>query len=278
MREVARMNAFEVLAQDPDPAVVTDADARERMKATGKPWKIRHTASGIVMLLVPPGVFEMGSAEGEQGRKDDELRHRCTIDRPFYLARTEVSQREWKQVFPEDELRDEDPAKPVDSVSWLDCLNFCSKTRGALRLPSEAEWEYACRAGSTAAYSFGSVINSDEVRCVGFAEGRGATVDCGTLPANAWGFHEMHGNLAEWCQDGYERYPVAGTQLPLDGGPEAFDGHLAEWDGNRGRPMMPRVRRGGHWDTDPLDCRSASRDRDSPGAGDQYVGFRLATH
>jgi formylglycine-generating enzyme required for sulfatase activity len=220
----------------------------------------------------------MGSAEEEQGRGTDEARHPCTIDRPFYLARTEVSQREWKLVFPEDELRDEDPAKPVDSVSWFDCLLFCGKIRGALRLPSEAEWEYACRAGSTGAYSFGGTIEPDEVRCVGYADDRGMTVQCGSLPANAWGFHEMHGNLAEWCQDGYERYPVARTQLPLDGGLEAFDGALGEWDGNRGRPMMPRIRRGGHWDTDPADCRSASRDRDHPASGDLYVGFRLATY
>ena len=202
--ETKRMNAFEVLAQHPDPAVVTDAAARERIKATGKPWKIKHTASGIVMLLCPPGEFLMGSTE--KHRQSGEVQHRRVIRKAFYLSKNEVSKAEWRSIagsnmggFKGDDL-------PVESVSWnVIHEDFLAASRGFFRLPSEAEWECACGSGTTTAYSFGDTITKDQ-SC--FQSGN--PVACGSLSANPWGFREMHGNIWEWVADAWASYPAEG--------------------------------------------------------------------
>jgi serine/threonine protein kinase/formylglycine-generating enzyme required for sulfatase activity len=253
--ETRRMNAYDVLAQDPDPAVVTDADARERIKATGKPWKIRHTVSGIVMLLVPPGEFMMGSPEGEKGRDNDETLHRCVIGSGFYLAAREVSWDEWLALVGDRPWAIEQSALPVASVSWDEIhAMFIDSSRGFFRLPSEAEWEYACRSGTTTAYSFGDQIAESEARF-----GSSGPSDCGSFPANAWGFHDMHGNVWEWVQDSYDDYPVARAlgQPAVSGGPI-------------------RVLRGGGWLNDVSDCRSAIRLDSSPWYANSRDGFRVA--
>ena len=259
-RAEARMNAFEVLARDPDPAVVTDAAARERIKSTGEPWKIRHEASGIVMLLVPPGEFMMGSPKTEPNRSDDETQHRRTIRRAFYLSQTEVSKAQWRAMvgretvpgsFDGDDL-------PVESVSWNMVKNqFIASSRGAFRLPSEAEWEYACRAGTTTAYSFGDAITKEQARFdVDFDVGPAA---CGSLPANPWGFHEMHGNVWEWVEDVYADYPETG------GTEEAVTTGGAD-----------RVLRGGSWFIDSNDLRASDRGNFSPVFVNFGIGFRVA--
>jgi formylglycine-generating enzyme required for sulfatase activity len=272
-RATARMHAIEVLAQDPDPTVVTDAAARERIKATGKAWKIRHTASGIVLLLVPDGGFTMGSPVGEPLRSEDERQHRRTIGRPFYLAETEVSNAQWRAIMGDvrnSETSFVDPDLPVDSVSWDEIHEkFIPATRGFFRLPSEAEWEYACRAGTTSAFSFGPTISTDQVNFNGVLEFGGPRrgefrqrpVPCGSLPANAWGFHEMHANVEEWVEDRLANYPA-------DGGDE--------------RPAPPpyvslsRVLRGGHWSNDAGEIRSALRSAAPPGFSSFDIGLRVA--
>jgi formylglycine-generating enzyme required for sulfatase activity len=256
MREVARMNAFEVLAQDPDPAVVTDAAARERIKATGKPWKIRHTASGIVMLLCPPGEFLMGSPEAEKFRGTNEVQHKRVIRKAFYLSQNEVSKAEWRAVAASDPGDFKGDDLPVENVSWDGIRDkFIQPSRGFFRLPSEAEWEYACRAGTTTAYSFGDTITKEQA-C--FDSGK--PVACGSLPANPWGFHEMHGNVWEWVEDAYGDYPKeGGTEEPArsaEGGP-AY-----------------RVLRGGSWYDGTNGVRSSNRY--TPGLTYYYNGFRVA--
>ena len=271
--ETKRMNAFEVLAQDPDPAVVTDADARERIKKTGKPWKIRHTASGIVMLLVPSGEFMMGSTSMEMLRSEDEVLHRRIIRSAFYLSECEVSEAEWAAVtgyrgreVPKAEEPGvfgqakfpplSHPDRPMLSISWFDVHRlFISACRGAFRLPSEAEWEYACRAGTVSAFCFGDRIKRSQA-C--FAAGR--VDDCRSLPGNPWGFHEMHGNASEWVQDAYAEYPV-GTAVESP----SFGAEVAQ-----------RVCRGGSWNDSERYVRSANRGHSDPGRVTFTIGFRVA--
>jgi formylglycine-generating enzyme required for sulfatase activity/serine/threonine protein kinase len=257
MREVARMNAYEVLAEDPDPAVVTDADARGRIKATGKPWKIRHTASGIVMLLVPPGEFLMGSPETEKKRSSNEVQHKRTIRKAFYLSQYEVSKAEWKMMTGKDAGYFKGDALPIESMSWNDIQeDFVAPSRGFFRLPSEAEWEYACRAGTTTAYSFGDTITTKQARF----DARDGPVACGRFPANPWGFHDMHGNVWEWVEDVHAGYPK-------DGGTE---------EAARTAEVRDRVLRGGSYSSVTNDLRSSIRNHYPPGNTFTNYGFRVA--
>jgi formylglycine-generating enzyme required for sulfatase activity len=255
--ETKRMNAFEVLAQDPDPAVVTDAAARERIKATGKPWKIKHEVSGIVMLLVPSGEFLMGSPETEKDRLRNEVQHKRVIRQAFYLSQNEVSRAEWRAIAGSDPGAFKGDDMPVESVSWENIHDkFVRPSRGFFRLPSEAEWEYACRAGTTTAYSFGDTITKEQA-CFGNQK----PVACGSLPANAWGFHEMHGNIWEWVEDAYA------DEYPKGGGTE---------EAARTAEGGARVLRGGGWYDDASNCRSAGRFFNAPGSSSIIFGFRVA--
>jgi serine/threonine protein kinase len=257
--ETKRMHAYEVLAQDPDPAVVTDADARERIRATGKPWKIRHTVSGIVMLLCPPGEFLMGSPETERHHRNNETQHKRVIRSAFYLSQFEVSEAEWRAIAGKDAVsffKGDD--RPVGSVSWtMIHAEFLAASRDFFRLPSEAEWEYACRAGTTTAYSFGDTITKEQARI----DAENGPASCGKFPSNRWGFHDMHGNVWEWVEDVYAEYPK-------DGGTEEAVA--------TGEQHADRVLRGGSWYyySDPV--RSSDRDYGAPGVTVGSAGFRVA--
>ena len=240
----------DVVAADPDPAVVTDAAARKRMTATKLPWKVRDRKTGIVMLLCPPGEFMMGSPASEVGRSDDEAPHRVPITKAFYLSETEVTQESWQKVMGANPSGFKGANNPVEQVSWNDCQSFCRSS--GLRLASESEWEYACRAGTTTAYSFGAGITKQQAN---FDATR--TVACGSLPANQWGFREMHGNAWEWCEDGYETSASA-TQ-------DAAKGNTAS-----------RVLRGGSWDFNSGNVRSSYRYGNSPDYASDDIGFRVA--
>jgi formylglycine-generating enzyme required for sulfatase activity/serine/threonine protein kinase len=264
------MQKFTVLAQEPDPEIVTDALVREKIKATGKPWKIRHDVSGIVMLLVPPGDFTMGSPKTEPERLKDgrEEEIPCSIRRAFYLSEREVSQEEWLRVMPENpSYFDEDLRNPVEGVSWRDCQAFCKASNGFFRLPSESEWEYACRAGTTTPFSFGENITTDQANYDGNApyngaakgEDRRSTVPGGSLPANPWGFREMHGNVWEWCQDAMN-----------------LEASKTEVAATTDKPKGVRVLRGGSWMLNAALIRSALRAFKHPGIGGDAVGFRVA--
>jgi serine/threonine protein kinase/formylglycine-generating enzyme required for sulfatase activity len=242
--ETRRVTAFEVLEAEPDPAIVTDQKAYKRIKAIGKPWKIRHVASGIVMLLVPHGEYLRGPF--------DQLRRRYVFE-PFYLSQREVSKAEWRAMvgtdiggFAGDEL-------PVEQVSWnLVQSRFLSAARGALRLPFADEWEYACRAGTTTLFSFGDTIDAEQV-CFRST----SPVACGSLPANPWGFHEMHGNVAEWIDDTYEdpSYDPAVQVSPR---------------------AMPQSIRGGSWGAEASDAQSWYYVGGLPDVASSQIGFRVA--
>ena len=236
-----------VLRVDPDPNVVTDAEARSKIVASGWPWRVEDKASGLVLLLVPPGEFMMGSPASEAERGSDEEQHRRRITQAFYLGETEVTQAAWERVMRNNPSRFQGSSNPVEQVSWGDIQPFLQKT--GLSLPSEAQWEYACRAGTTTPFSFGATLTAQQANF-----GGGQTVPVGTLGKNAWGFADMHGNVWEWCADGYEAYPSDGaTEAPAAG--------------------ASRVLRGGSWFDGPANCRAANRNSLEPAFRDDLLGF-----
>jgi formylglycine-generating enzyme required for sulfatase activity len=241
----------EVVRQDPDPAVVTDAAGRARMIATRLPWKVRDRKTGIVMLLCPPGEFVMGSPVDEQGRGSNERQREVSIEQAFYLSEAEVTQAQWARVMEKNPSRGEGLGNPVNSVFWSECQSFCQLS--GLRLPSEVEWEFACRAGTTGAYA-------GDLKSMGwFNDGSGGAKEHPVkqkLP-NPWGFYDMHGNVIEWCQDTYDLNAV-GTQAAASANSPAH------------------VIRGGGWFQRSDECRSASRDSYSDRRREVMFGFRVA--
>ena len=222
---------------------------------------------------IEPGTFWMGSPEDEPGRESNEgPRHKVTISQGFWLADTACTQALWQAVMGNNPSSfNDDPQKPVEQVSWHDVQAFLKRLQSLLPgcqvdLPSEAEWEYACRAGTTTPFSFGANINPQQVNYYGEnpypggekGEYRGKTLSVKSLPANRWGLYEMHGNVREWCKDGQRTYDEQAQIDPL--GPMTGD-------------VLPRVLRGGAWDDDAGWARSALRDADRPDIADDYVGF-----
>ncbi len=227
---------------------------------------------GLEMVVVPGGRFLMGAPEGE-GYDDERPRHEVSVE-PFLLGRYPVTQAEWERLMGPPPSRFRGGRLPVDGVSWRLAREFCRRlsaaTGRAYRLPSEAEWEYACRAGSTGPFCFGDTLTTDLANYTGaFVYGRGAigvyrhtTTAVGCLPPNAFGLCDMHGNLWEWCADAWhDRYEGA----PSDGAP---------WEADPG--SVCGVLRGGSWHDEPASCRSAVRLRYRRSEGDELVGFRVA--
>jgi formylglycine-generating enzyme required for sulfatase activity/serine/threonine protein kinase len=220
---------------------------------------------GMQLKLIPAGTFSMGSANGDS---DEQPVHEVTISRPYYLGVTEVTNGQWQAVMRDVPSKWKNADLPVESVSWEDAATFCNRLSSlpaerragrVYRLPTEAEWEYACRAGTTTAYSFG-----DDKSLLGdFAwypgnSGR-QTHPVGQKRPNAWGLYDMHGNVWEWCSDLYGDYAAGAVRDPA--GPAT--GSL-------------RVLRGGSWSYSAGRCRSAFRGRGNPSNRDSRVGFRLA--
>ena len=168
---------------------------------------------GMVFRKIPAGDLLMGSPLDEPGREDQEGQHEVHISRSFWLGAFEVTQREWQLVMGNNpsHFRGGDEKRPVEEVTWFEVRDFLARLSKqspghTFRLPTEAEWEYACRAGTTTAYSTGSALHHDQAN---FAEsvadsaaGKGQTTAVGSYPPNAWGLHDMHGNVWEWTQDG----------------------------------------------------------------------------
>jgi len=245
----------EILDRDPDPAVVTDPATRRAITESGHPWRVRHKSSGIEMLLVPGGTYLRGSpASDGEAFSDERPQHQVTISKPFYLGRYEVTQAQWNKVTGINPSRLKGDKRPVEDVSWNYAQSFVTKI--GLRLPTEAEWEYACRAGITEP-------RYGDLGAIAWHEGNSEeqTHDVGGKQANPWGFHDMIGNVWEWCEDGYEenayeRYVVGATD------PFVVVG-------------SSRVVRGGSWDDETGSCRSADRSRVDP-TNRFSCGFRVA--
>jgi uncharacterized protein (TIGR02996 family) len=239
---------------------------------------------GLQLVLVPAGRFLMGSPDNEAHRDPDEGPVReVEISRPFYLGRCQVTQREYEAVTGENPAcfsatYKGGPEHPVENVSWPDAESFCQrlsalpeekKAGRTYRLPTEAEWEYACRAGTTTAFAFGPVLTSDQANF----DGRhpygdvphGAylqrTTVVGSYAPNAFGLCDMHGNVREWCADWYDENYYTRAQPTDPPGPE------------RGET---KVQRGGSWAADGMLCRSGSRVRNLPDERNSIFGFRVA--
>ncbi|HXF41338.1 MAG TPA: formylglycine-generating enzyme family protein, partial [Blastocatellia bacterium] len=234
----------------------------------------------LEMVEIPEGSFTMGSPKAEQGSSYDERPQREVTISPFHIGKFAVTQAQWRVVagWPEagrelnpDPSRFKGDARPVENVSWEDAVEFCARlsreTRKLYRLPTEAEWEYACRAGTTTPFAFGETITPAIANYDGNfpygdvpkGEVREGTIAAGILGlANEFGLYDMHGNVWEWCQDRYGPYE-AGTAIdPL--GPSS---------GRR------RVLRGGSWNSFADGCRSACRINYVPGFRYLNFGFRV---
>jgi formylglycine-generating enzyme required for sulfatase activity len=216
--------------------------------------------SALEMVLIPPGSFLMGSPEDEPGRMSDEgPRHRVTLTRGAWLGTCPVTQAQWQAVMGDNPAHFHGAHRPVEQVSLADCWAFCAelgrRTGRAFRLPAEAEWEYACRAGTTTPYHFGSAISGDLASFEG--QWGEQTTPVGQFTPNAWGLYDMHGNVWEWCGDRKRWY-----------------GHAEATDPYQGETGVP-VARGGAWVSEPWLCRSACRWGD-PGRRHSFLGFRLA--
>ena len=229
----------------------------------------------LEMVYVASGSFDMGSPIQEIGRCDDELLHRVNLTRGFWLGKYPVTQRQWESVMGFNPSYYKGLGNPVEMVSWYDCQKFIAKCNqelqkefgGQVRLPTEAEWEYACRAGSRGAYGDTGKLGD---RCTGKLDDMGwydntffgfglKTKEVGLKSSNVWGFYDMHGNVWEWCQDWYGAYSTGVVTNPI--GPASGDG---------------RVLRGGGWCTNARSCRSAYRGWYKPGYPCNDSGFRLA--
>jgi len=225
----------------------------------------------IELVLVPAGSFMMGSPPDEPERKGDEgPRHRVTITRPFYMAATEFTQGQYLALFGKKPRRWKGPDYPVTQVNWYEAMDICrelSRRTGLLfRLPTEAEWEYACRAGTTTPFNFGSTITTDQANYDGksvYPGGRAgpyrdAPVPVRSFPPNAWGLFEMHGNVWEWCLDWKGPYPRQEQTDPT--GPA--NGHT-------------KVVRGGGWSSRAGYLRSACRYSYRPIVANNGFGLRV---
>ena len=231
---------------------------------------------GIKLMLIPKGKFLMGSSESEEKRDKDETQHEVTISQNFYMGSTEVTQAQWQKVMRNKPSNFKGDELPVERISWEEAVTFCKrlsempeekKAGRKYRLPTESEWEYACRAGTTTPYHFGSQLNGRQANCDGTVpygtETKGPylekTSPVGTYPANTWGLCDMHGNVWEWCSDWFGGYSGSVTD---PSGPATGS---------------YRVCRGGGWnDVDAVYCRSANRDGFVPSDRNVCLGFRLA--
>jgi len=234
----------------------------------------------LELVWINPGSFMMGSPLGESARDEDETQHRVTLTKGFWLGKYEVTQAQWQQVMGSNPSYSKNAGgkAPVENVSWNDCKDFLQKlngkgVEGTFRLPTEAEWEYACRAGTTTRFGFGE--NDGDLHRYGnycersctedyswkdkdHSDGHDKTAPVGSLKPNAWGLHDMHGNVWEWCQDWYGDYPSGSATDPAG----VSSG-------------SSRVLRGGSWFLSAGLCRSARRYGIEPSYRFSLSGLRV---
>jgi formylglycine-generating enzyme required for sulfatase activity len=244
----------DVLVEAPDPKIVTDPATRERLSATGFPWRVMDRTTGIEMVLIPSGEYMRGASPGDSEAFNDELpAHEVVITKSFYLGVYEVTQGEWERLMGSNPSHFKGARLPVESVSWNDTQEFLGKSKG-LRLPTEGEWEYACRAGTTGS-RYGDL---DQVAWYRRNSGNTTHAIGGKQP-NGFGLHDMLGNVWEWCSDCYGAYP-GGSQVDPSG---PSSGQF-------------RVCRGGSWFDCDRFCRASPRLYCGPAARNHSLGIRVA--
>ena len=270
-------------------------EARRRQKETaralGVPVEKTVDLGGGVKLelvLIPAGEFMMGGEDSpeEVARKsggievqlgwsrNEQPQHKVRITKPFYMAKHEVTQEQWERLIDKNPSERKGAKNPVDAVSWDDCQKFVKRLNGlgkkttTWRLPTEAEWEYACRAGTATAFHTGGTLSTDEANYDGrrtYGDGkkgeyRATTTAVGTFKPNAFGLYDMHGNVLEWCTDRYKKDYYKHSPKDDPSGPATGEF---------------RVLRGGSDFLDPAYCRSAYRYYNEPDLGNCNFGFRV---
>jgi len=233
------------------------------------------------MIWIEPGTFLMGSPEDELGRYDNEVQHEVTLTRGYWLGKYEVTQAQYEAVTGKDPSYNKGSDLPVEQVNWAEAKEFCAKLTAIEKaagrlpegyeytLPTEAQWEYACRAGTTTALNNGKNL-SDAKQCPEMDEvgwywynseinGRRVTHPVGQKLPNAWGLYDMHGNVNEWCLDWYGDYPTSAVTDPM--------GAVTGWS---------RVIRSGSWNNNANNCSSAFRSYTAPDNRSGGIGFRVA--
>jgi formylglycine-generating enzyme required for sulfatase activity len=248
-------------------------DERERRQKEPRPGDVTTIDLGGVEMRFawcPPGTFLMGSPAGEPERRDDEAQHEVTLTKGYGLGIHPVTQAQWQVVMGNNPSHFKGDTLPVESVSWYVWQEFVKKlgekTGRPFRLPTEAEWEYACRAGTTTPFHFGETISTDLANYDGnhtYGQGNKGvygqkTTPVGSFPPNAWGLYDMHGNDFEWCRDWY--------------GPHSSSDIIDPQGANSG---TARVLRGGSWYGYPGGCRSACRGGLGPGGRNHILGCRV---
>lgn len=250
----------------------------------------QRTIAGIPFCWCPPGGFTMGSPESQPEHRPDEAQVPVVLTRGFWIAKFETTQGEWQRVAGEAAHQPPSPAfgvgadVPIYWVSFFAAERFSAQLTALarrtqeiesaweFRLPTEAQWEYACRGGTATATAFGDSLGHDQANFAGVPLNGGGQGDAprravrgGTYPPNAWGICDMHGNVFEWCRDWYH------SRLPGGSDPDLHD--------KKGTPnrdgTYSRVRRGGAWNDDGWACRSALRLRYEPERSSDHIGFRV---
>jgi len=254
-------------------------ELEQRDKLPSVPTSVSIPWLGLELLPIPAGEFLMGSPEDEEGREDNETQHLVKITRPYWLGKYPVTQEQWEKTMGDNPSRFSGNDLPVEKVSWEEAIAFCRKLNeregqaGRLpkgykySLPTEAEWEYACRAGTTTVFAFGNRLSSHQANFDGESPYGDAeigpyletTSPVGNYPPNAWGLCDMHGNVKEYCYDWYGEYGTGVVTDPI--GPSSGES---------------RVTRGGCWYYDGENCRSANRFELNPGLRLDILGFRLS--
>ncbi|MDJ0516142.1 MAG: SUMF1/EgtB/PvdO family nonheme iron enzyme [Trichodesmium sp. MO_231.B1] len=268
--EKGELFTFEVVTVNISGYIInrTQGSARQKIEDLGNGIKLE-------MVYIPGGSFLMGSPEDEEGREQNESpQHEVTLE-PFYMSKYPITQEQYQAMMGNNPSNFKGENRPVEKVNWHDAIEFCKKvsrkTGKIYRLPSESQWEYACRAGITTPFYFGETITSELVNYNGnypyaYApkdQYRQETTDVGSFPPNAFGLYDMHGNVLEWCQDVWHgNYNGAPT-----------DGSTWETGGDSNQRML----RGGSWYYNSGDCRCARRLYSSAGVSDIDGGFRIVS-
>lgn len=237
-----------------------------------------NLGNGIVleMVKIPGGSFMMGAPEDEEVKYNNEHPQHRVILETFFLGKFPITQEQYEVIMGENPSKFQGSKRPVEKVSWYDAVQFCRKlsqiTGKKYQLPSEIQWEYACRAQTTTPFHFGETITTDLANYHGdrtYGSGikgiyREQTTDVGEFPANSFGIYDMHGNLYEWCEDcWHDNYQGA----PVDG---------SAWVDGEGDENYHRVLRGGSWYNDPVHCRSSARLGFIPDYINFSLGFRVS--
>ena len=262
------------------PVVGNAGHARRQTSLVGNVAGEERTIEGIRLCWCPPGRFLMGTPATEDGHRVDEAQVMVTLTRGFWTAKFEVTQGDWRRVI--GDFPDRPPTNqfglgddvPLYWVNYAAAERYCARVTEtarragslpdgwAFRLPTEAQWEYACRGGTTSATAFGERLTETRAN---FGKHIGRSVPVGQYPPNAWNIHDMHGNVWEWCRDWYHSGLPGGNDPDLS----AVQG-VPNRDGS-----YSKVRRGGAWIEDERFCRSGLRLRYEPERGSDHIGFRV---